>query len=164
MTVAAINEIRVIDRTQWEQQWQAVQPRISELAASANTTSTTGTAAAARNTAPNIMRVSQLDADQLDFEILSIMTMQFNKIFEFFNINSAMTQPTVTAVVRLLIWYYSVWSDGTTYGKKVQNLTYRNEFLHDYYDASSDAELSGLHYRCNSQSRHLMHIRKQRAE
>ena len=85
--------------------------------------------------AMNIMRVSQLDAEQLDLEISSILTHQFSKAFAFFNVGwVSSAQPELQAAVRLLIWYYSVWPEGTSYGRQLQNLTYRNEFVHQYYD------------------------------
>jgi len=74
-----------------------------------------------------IVRVNQLDGIKLDQEINEVLKIQFMKIFTFMKPEWVdKYQPELHALLQFLIYKYSIFTLGTTYGNLVQNLKFRN--------------------------------------
>jgi len=72
--------------------------------------------------------VSQLDAIRLDDEITEILQSQFMKIFILFKTDFVEKfKPEIEAFLHLLIFRFSIFMSGGTYGNRLQNLIYRDE-------------------------------------
>jgi peroxin-2 len=86
-----------------------------------------------------ILRVNQLDALKLDQEINEVLKMQFMKIFTFAKPDFVEKyQPELNAVMQFLIYRYSIFTLGTTYGNLLQNLKFRNELVRPSIAATND--------------------------
>eukprot|EP00761_Pharyngomonas_kirbyi_P004339 gb/GECH01004343.1/.p1 GENE.gb/GECH01004343.1/~~gb/GECH01004343.1/.p1 ORF type:complete len:332 (+),score=49.72 gb/GECH01004343.1/:1-996(+) len=82
---------------------------------------------------PSVLRVNQLDAQRLDEEINSVLKHSFRKIFYYFDQSIIdRIQPELTAVLHTLIFYFSVFHQNQTYGDRLMNLKYRNEYAVSY--------------------------------
>ncbi|CAO1619986.1 unnamed protein product [Parajaminaea phylloscopi] len=78
-----------------------------------------------------IQRVSQLDAEVLDDELLSLLVQPLKTSLA--QIRSTLPdriEPELYAVLKLILFKYSIWDHGATYGAMLQNLRYRNEWAH----------------------------------
>ncbi|CAL1700537.1 unnamed protein product [Somion occarium] len=111
----------------WHQLWEEAQPRlrsIQEALSSQNTPSA------------RVIRVGQLDAELLDQELVQLLQEPVGKALNL--IRSAFTsqyQPELTLLIQLILYKFSVWNSGASYGARLQGLKY----------ASSDATTrSGL--------------------
>lgn len=94
-----------------------------------------------------IQRVSQLDAELLDTELTSMLLDPL--LSSLSAIRSTLPQrlgPEVKALLQLVLWKLSIYERGATYGAMLQNLRYRNEWLHSKGLQSTyrDAPLSVL--------------------
>lgn len=75
--------------------------------------------------ANSVLRVSQLDATELDDEVSSVLQQQFLGIFKslplgFFN----RFKPELKLFVRWLVWKYSVHESSSSFGQKMMDLHY----------------------------------------
>jgi len=71
------------------------------------------------------LRVNQLDAFSLDAEINDVLSTQYMKMFEFFKSETVdKLKPELMALLDSLVYYFSIYSTGTTYGNKLQNLKF----------------------------------------
>ncbi|KAF9164302.1 peroxisome assembly protein (Peroxin-2) [Actinomortierella ambigua] len=81
-----------------------------------------------------IMKVSQLDAELLDDELLETMKDQLWSAFALFKASSPTikerVKPELTLLLNLVMYKFSVYDMGATYGSQLQNLVYRNERKH----------------------------------
>ncbi|CAG8490425.1 13701_t:CDS:2 [Acaulospora morrowiae] len=78
-----------------------------------------------------IMRVSQLDADLLDFELFEILKEQLWQMFSLFRPQFKETfEPELLALLHLIIYRLSIYESGASYGAQLQNLNYRDERKH----------------------------------
>jgi len=78
-----------------------------------------------------IMRSCQLDSIIIDKEIFSVLKELFLKIFEVYKPSFRdKYQSEIKFFINLLIYRFSVLESKPTYGCKLQNLKYRNEFFH----------------------------------
>ncbi|CAM9723496.1 unnamed protein product, partial [Phaeothamnion confervicola] len=74
---------------------------------------------------PEVMRVNQLDAGVLDNELHDLLRTQLNRVFSMFQASSVERyKPEVEALLRLLLWRFTVWSRLPTPGMKLQSLRY----------------------------------------
>jgi len=74
-----------------------------------------------------ILRVNQLDALRLDNEIHDMLSTQYMKMFLFFKSDVVEKfKPELMALLDTLIYWFSIYSVGTTYGNKLQNLRFAN--------------------------------------
>jgi peroxin-2 len=94
-----------------------------------------------------IQRVSQLDAEILDSELTSMLLEPIKMALR--NIKSTLPtilEPELLLVLRLILYKFSIYERGTTYGAMLQNLRYRNEWAHSggLQSTSRDASLSRL--------------------
>lgn len=73
------------------------------------------------------LRISQLDANQLDQELLSLVRNQFNRIFPY-DQTSLLTRldPEITALIKFVIWRFSVFATGASIGQQILKLKYAN--------------------------------------
>lgn len=77
-------------------------------------------------TTEKVLRVNQLDATELDEELTEILQQQFINLFRSVPSLSwtARIKPELRAVVRLLIWTWSVQRTGSTFGQAMMQLRY----------------------------------------
>ncbi|KAL3861572.1 hypothetical protein ACJMK2_007598 [Sinanodonta woodiana] len=74
------------------------------------------------------LRVSQLDASELDHEVFSLTKSQFTKIFKYHQTNFlARFAPEIDAALKLLIWKFTVHASESTVGQQILNLKYHDE-------------------------------------
>eukprot|EP00057_Strongylocentrotus_purpuratus_P021278 XP_011675752.1 PREDICTED: peroxisome biogenesis factor 2 [Strongylocentrotus purpuratus] len=77
--------------------------------------------------AHSVLRVNQLDAHQLDDELHLLLRAQLTKAFQFFRPGVlSKCDPEVNAVLRLLIWHFSISKVGATLGQQMLNMLYTN--------------------------------------
>ncbi|XP_048728225.1 peroxisome biogenesis factor 2-like [Ostrea edulis] len=71
------------------------------------------------------LRVSQLDASELDNEVVHIIKAQLNKLFKYHKSNVLVTyDPEVTAVIKTIIWRFTIYAHESTIGQQILNLKY----------------------------------------
>ena len=76
-----------------------------------------------------VLRVSQLDALELDEEILEMLWGQLSNCARHFSANTLYTiKPEVMALLRLLLWRYSLLATGATFGQQMLGLTYSHSY------------------------------------
>lgn len=106
----------------WSQASSSSQPRISQI----------------RRRLPHfpsaplrIQRVSQLDAELLDAELTTMLLEPVKSSMA--QIRSTLPdslEPELLALLKLVLFKYSIWDRGASYGAMLQNLRYRNEWAH----------------------------------
>lgn len=75
--------------------------------------------------AENVLRVSQLDATELDDELSSLLQQQFVGIFRSIPLHFiSRFKPELKLFVRWLVWKYSVHESNCTFGQKMMDLHY----------------------------------------
>ena len=75
--------------------------------------------------------MSQLDAELLDAELLNMLVEPVKASLA--QIRSTLPdslEPEILALLRLVLYKYSIWDRGASYGAMLQNLRYRNEWAH----------------------------------
>ncbi|KAK3847406.1 MAG: Pex12 amino terminal region-domain-containing protein [Linnemannia gamsii] len=120
----------------WEPDWKRVQAPLAALRRQL---------ASFPSPPLRIMKVSQLDADLLDEELLETMKEQLWSAFALFKPSFKETfKPEMTLALNLIMYKFSVYDMGATYGSQLQNLIYRNERKHSggLQSTSSDAALT----------------------
>ena len=76
-----------------------------------------------------VLRVSQLDALELDEEIVAMLWSQLSNCARHFSANTLYTiKPEVMALLRLLVWRYSLLVTGATFGQQMLGLTYSRSY------------------------------------
>ncbi|KAG1872736.1 Pex12 amino terminal region-domain-containing protein [Suillus tomentosus] len=102
----------------WQQAWDAAQPRlhsIRDVLASPTFPKPN----------PRIIRVGQLDAELLDAELVHILIEPVSKALA--TVNASMKsrfEPELALLVQLVLYRFSVWSSGASYGAMLQGLRY----------------------------------------
>lgn len=77
------------------------------------------------------MRVSQLDSEILDNELVDILKEQLWSALSLFKPTmKERFEPELLALLNLMLFKLSVYESSTTYGAQLQNLKYRNEKMH----------------------------------
>ncbi|KZT19272.1 hypothetical protein NEOLEDRAFT_1142287 [Neolentinus lepideus HHB14362 ss-1] len=118
----------------WQQAWVDAHAKF-QIARDALTTGDAPT--------PRVLRVGQLDAELLDAELLHMLQDPLNKALALFNSSlKARFEPELALIIQLTLYKLSIWSDGASYGAKLQNLRYRVPPTPGTYPSSS-----GLPYR-----------------
>ncbi|KAF9186759.1 peroxisome assembly protein (Peroxin-2) [Haplosporangium sp. Z 767] len=106
----------------WEPDWKRVQAPLSALRRQL---------ASFPSPPLRIMKVSQLDADLLDDELLETMKEQLWSAFALFKPSlKEKFKPELILALNLVMYKFSVYDMGATYGSQLQNLIYRNERKH----------------------------------
>jgi len=91
------------------------------------------------------MRVNQLEAAQLDKDVILLLSMQLRRIFRFFSPAMLMRyKAELDSLLHLLLYRFTIALDKPTPGAALQNLQYRNEGAFDFLDsiASDSTEAS----------------------
>ncbi|GJQ14693.1 hypothetical protein GpartN1_g7012.t1 [Galdieria partita] len=110
--------------TIWEEDWkQLAQTRENRLAKGKRKLN---------NIKINIQRVNQLDASQLDEEVISLLWSQLEQVFRFLPPGIlASLQPELQAVLKLIYFAQFTGTNTPTPGQALQNLQYRDERAFD---------------------------------
>ncbi|KAF7727159.1 peroxisome assembly protein (Peroxin-2) [Apophysomyces ossiformis] len=107
---------------EWKTDWKQIQPALRKVRRSM---------AALRTSSLKVMRVSQLDSDILDLELVDILKEQLWNAFSLFKPNFKESfEPELLAILNLVLFKLSIYDSSATYGAQLQNLKYRNEWKH----------------------------------
>ncbi|CCM04786.1 uncharacterized protein FIBRA_06979 [Fibroporia radiculosa] len=102
--------------TSWQQAWDNAQPRLS-LIKETLISSTIPT--------PRVTRVGQLDAELLDQELVQLLKEPLVKAISLLNSAwKARFEPELVLLIQLILYKFSVWDIGASYGAKLQGLKY----------------------------------------
>jgi peroxin-2 len=102
----------------WQQAWDAAQPRLQSI-------QDVLSSPAFPRPNPRIIRVGQLDAELLDAELVHILTEPVSKALGTVNVSmKARFEPELALLVQLVLYRFSVWSSGASYGAMLQGLRY----------------------------------------
>ncbi|KAG0222409.1 Pex12 amino terminal region-domain-containing protein [Mortierella sp. GBAus27b] len=120
----------------WEPDWKRIQAPLSALRRQL---------ASFPSPPLRIMKVSQLDAELLDDELVETMKEQLWSAFSLFKPSfKNKFKPELALALNLIMYKFSVYDMGATYGSQLQNLTYRNERKHSggLQSTATDAPLT----------------------
>ncbi|KAJ8590868.1 hypothetical protein M405DRAFT_895709 [Rhizopogon salebrosus TDB-379] len=102
----------------WQQAWDAAQPRLHSIKDAI-------ASPAYPRPVPRIIRVGQLDAELLDAELVHILTEPVSKALGTVSASmKARYEPELALLVQLVLYRFSVWSSGASYGAMLQGLRY----------------------------------------
>ncbi|OJA13814.1 hypothetical protein AZE42_00493 [Rhizopogon vesiculosus] len=102
----------------WQQAWDAAQPRLHSIQ-----DAIVSPEYLMQN--DRIIRVGQLDAELLDAELVHILTEPVSKALATVNASmKARLEPELALLVQLVLYRFSVWSSGASYGAMLQGLRY----------------------------------------
>ncbi|XP_028826089.1 peroxisome biogenesis factor 2 [Denticeps clupeoides] len=77
-----------------------------------------------------VLRISQLDAFELDAALEQLVWSQFSQCFQHFKPGLLTpVEPELKALLQLLLWRFTVYSHGATAGQSLLNIRYRNAQL-----------------------------------
>lgn len=111
-----------VPEPEWTAQWKELQPMLRKVRRSMATV---------RALPLRVMRVSQLDSDILDMELFDILKEQLWSSLSLFQPTiRERFEPELLALLNLVLFKFSVYDSGATYGAQLQNLKYRNEWKH----------------------------------
>lgn len=118
----------------WEEIWERSQSSLAAIRSSVSTLI---------SPTPRVLRVSQLDAESLDAELLqllqepitralsvvnvrlsSLLFKNWNTKTEFQSALKSRFDPELALIIQLTLYKLSVWDTGATYGAKLQDLRY----------------------------------------
>ncbi|CAG7848896.1 SubName: Full=Related to peroxisome assembly protein car1 {ECO:0000313/EMBL:CCA70233.1} [Serendipita indica DSM 11827] len=101
----------------WQQTWDNAQLQLRSLQASLG---------ALPVLPSHTQRVGQVDAELLDHELLQILKEPLLKAFSLIKSGWELAaEPELSLILQLLLYKYSIWDTGATYGAKLQNLRYK---------------------------------------
>ncbi|CAG8657978.1 8119_t:CDS:2 [Ambispora leptoticha] len=129
--MAAETNIGNMSKNFWSNEWLKAQTKLGEIRQSLATFPSPPL---------RIMRVSQLDADSLDNELFGLLKEQLLTAFGLFSAKTF--EPELLALLQLVLYRFSIYESGATYGAQLQNLKYRNEKRHVVQSTSADDPLS----------------------
>ena len=121
-------------RAAWEDAWERALPRISSLR----------TSLATNPIVSRVTRVSKLDSELLDQELVQLLEEPLKKAFALINVSAALKikenidaylnvlqnnlraqfQPELTLLIQLTLYKLSIWNQGASYGARLQDLRY----------------------------------------
>ncbi|KAI8057441.1 Pex12 amino terminal region-domain-containing protein [Thamnidium elegans] len=122
--------------TEWSSNWKDIQPALRKVRRSM---------ASLRTSSLKVMRVSQLDSDILDMELVDILKEQlWNALSLFKPTIKENYEPELIGLLNLVLFKLSVYDSSATYGSQLQNLKYRNEWKHGgaFESIAKDAPLT----------------------
>uniref|UniRef100_A0A4W3GL17 Peroxisome biogenesis factor 2 n=1 Tax=Callorhinchus milii TaxID=7868 RepID=A0A4W3GL17_CALMI len=80
------------------------------------------------NPLPPVLRISQLDAFELDRALEQLMWSQFSRCFQCFKPGLLTRfEPELKASLQLLLWRFTVFSRNATVGQELLNIRYKND-------------------------------------
>lgn len=89
-----------------------------------------GARAGSENSAPRVLRVSQLDAFELDDALEQLVWSQFARCFQHFKPGLlTRMEPELKALLQLLVWRFTVYSSSATVGQTLLNIRYHNTLI-----------------------------------
>ncbi|CAG8539145.1 24576_t:CDS:2 [Dentiscutata erythropus] len=104
----------------WSKEWANIQNSLSAIRCSTFPSSPF-----------RIMRASQMDSNLLDLQLFGILKEQLWKTFSLFNPQFREAfEPEILAALQLVMYRFSIYESGASYGAQLQNLKYRNERRH----------------------------------
>lgn len=102
----------------WQQAWDDAQPQLEAIRHSLRELPLIPA---------RTLRVGQLDAELLDQELLQLLKEPISKALGLVSGGWEVSlDPEFTFILQLLLYKYSVWSSGATYGAKLQSLRYKS--------------------------------------
>ncbi|KAL7321101.1 peroxisome assembly protein (Peroxin-2) [Mucor circinelloides] len=122
--------------TEWNSNWKEIQPALRKVRRSM---------ASLRTSSLKVMRVSQLDSDILDIELVDILKEQLWSALSLFKPTiKENLEPELLAILNLVLFKLSIYDSSATYGAQLQNLKYRNEWKHSgaFESIAKDAPLT----------------------
>ncbi|KAI6130404.1 Pex12 amino terminal region-domain-containing protein [Pisolithus croceorrhizus] len=102
--------------TRWQEAWEAAQPALSLIRGSLN---------ADGIPTPRPLRVNQIDSELLDQQLVHLLCEPLQRALGI--ANAALRtrfEPELTLLVQVVLYKFSVWNLGATYGAKLQGLAY----------------------------------------
>ncbi|EIW61839.1 peroxisomal biogenesis factor 2 [Trametes versicolor FP-101664 SS1] len=100
----------------WQNAWSDAQDRISRIRADV---------AASPSPHPRITRVGKVDAELLDAELVQLLKEPLTKALSLVNSAwKAQFEPELGLLIQLVLYKFSVWDQGSSYGAKLQGLKY----------------------------------------
>ncbi|KAI9000955.1 peroxisomal biogenesis factor 2 [Trametes punicea] len=100
----------------WQDAWNYAQWRISDIQARIDSTP---------SPRPRITRVGKVDAELLDAELAQLLKEPLTKALGLANSTlKARWEPELTLLIHLVLYKFSVWDQGASYGAKLQGLKY----------------------------------------
>ncbi|CAG8484176.1 7136_t:CDS:2 [Paraglomus brasilianum] len=93
-----------------------------------------------------ILRVSQLDADLLDTELFAMLKEQLWQAFSLLDPYYKRYELELMAIMQFILYRFSIYETGASFGAQLQNLKYRNEKMHSggLQSTANDAPLSKM--------------------
>ncbi|KAI7885942.1 Pex12 amino terminal region-domain-containing protein [Mucor mucedo] len=122
--------------TEWNSNWKDIQPALRKVRRSM---------ASLRTSSLKVMRVSQLDSDILDMELVDILKEQLWAALSLFKPTIKENfEPELLGLLNLTLFKLSIYDSSATYGSQLQNLKYRNEWKHGgaFESIAKDAPLT----------------------
>ncbi|CEP09727.1 hypothetical protein [Parasitella parasitica] len=125
--------------TEWNSNWKEIQPALRKVRRSM---------ASLRTSSLKVMRVSQLDSDILDVELVDILKEQLWSALSLFKCHKPTIkeslEPELLALLNLVLFKLSIYDSSASYGAQLQNLKYRNEWQHGgaFESIAKDAPLT----------------------
>ncbi|XP_059145530.1 peroxisome biogenesis factor 2-like [Physella acuta] len=72
------------------------------------------------------LRVSQLDASELDQELVQLTKTQLSQLFKYHKVNFlARFEPEIQAAIKFLLWKFALYDSGATVGQQILGIYYR---------------------------------------
>ncbi|RIB20938.1 Pex12 amino terminal region-domain-containing protein [Gigaspora rosea] len=104
----------------WSKEWADIQSSLSSIRCSIFPSSPF-----------RIMRASQIDSNLLDLQLFGILKEQLWKTFSLFKPQFREDfEPELLAALQLVMYRFSIYESGASYGAQLQNLKYQNERRH----------------------------------
>ncbi|MCJ8745867.1 hypothetical protein PDJAM_G00135320 [Pangasius djambal] len=89
-----------------------------------------GARAGSENSPPRVLRISQLDAFELDDALEQLVWSQFARCFQHFKPGLlTRVEPELKALLQLLVWRFTVYSSSATVGQTLLNIRYHNTLI-----------------------------------
>lgn len=86
--------------------------------------------ARSENSSPRVLRISQLDAFELDDALEQLVWSQFSRCFQHFKPGLlTAVEPELKALLQLLVWRFTVYSSSATVGQTLLNIRYHNTLI-----------------------------------
>lgn len=86
--------------------------------------------AGSENSSPRVLRISQLDAFELDDALEQLVWSQFSRCFQHFKPGLLTgVEPELKALLQLLMWRFTVYSSSATVGQTLLNIRYHNTLI-----------------------------------
>ncbi|EAU84899.2 peroxisomal biogenesis factor 2 [Coprinopsis cinerea okayama7 len=100
----------------WDDAWNRAQPTLDSMQS---------TLISEEPVKPRIIRVGQLDSELLDQELAQLLQEPVSKALSLINVSlKSRFDPEIRLFIQLVLYKFSVWNTGASYGAKLQDLHY----------------------------------------